>query len=235
MDEFGGIGLHQFDAGPQGIGHVDHVHVNVARDGAGETARPHGLVINLHGVVGRAAAGQRDVGDDAGEAHRTRIDAVFMVIVVAQHLAGILADAVDGRGLHDGVLRRAVLGRRGAEGADRRRGEEGAMVLARHFERIVQRPHVDAPGHLGVALADGRKERHKVEDRVDMVAGDDGSHGRGIEGVQHLERSGLAQLAAVAHVGGHDVRIAVNLAQMACQLGTDLTAGAYDKDFLHGL
>jgi len=107
------------------------------------------------------------------------------------------------------------------------------MVLPRHFERIVQRPHVDAPGHLGIALADGRQEGHEVENGVDMIACHDRRHGRGIESVEHLERPCLAQLAAIAHVGRDHVRVAVNLAQIACQFGTDLTARAYYQDFFH--
>ena len=107
------------------------------------------------------------------------------------------------------------------------------MVLAGHFERIVERTHIDVPGHLGVALADGRKQRHEIEDRVDMIPGHDGSHGRGIEGIQDLERSVFTQIPAFAHVGGDDVGAAVNPTQKNCQLGTNLTSGAYYQNTFH--
>ena len=107
------------------------------------------------------------------------------------------------------------------------------MVLARHLERIVQRTHVDVPRHLGVAFTHGREQRHEVEDRIHVVAGHDRSHGRGVEGVEHLERAVLAQRLALAHVGGDDIVVSVNLAQIDCQLGTDLPAGSYDQDAFH--
>ena len=214
VDQFRRVGLHQFDAGAQGVGHVDHIHVDVRRNGTGEFAAPDRLVINLHGVVGRTAAGQRDARYDARETHRTGVDAVFVVVVVPEQFARDLADAVDRRRLHDRVLRGFVLGRRRPEGADRRGGEQRAMVLPGHFERIVERPHVDVPGHLGIAFADGRQQGHEVEDRVDAVTGHDRGHGRCVEGVEHLERTVPGQRPALAHVGSDDVRAAVDTAQV---------------------
>ena len=112
-------------------------------------------------------------------------------------------------------------------------GEEGAVVLPRHFERIVQCAHVDVPGHLGIPLAHGRQQRHEIEDRIDVISRHNRSHGRGIKGVEHLEGTVLAQRFALAHVGGHDIRPTVNVAQINCQLGTDLASGAYYQNTFH--
>jgi hypothetical protein len=177
---------------------------------------------------------ERDVRNNARKTHRAGIDAVFVVVVVAQHFARDLADAVDRRGLHDGILRGPVLGRGGAEGADRAGREERAVVLAGHFERVVQRTHVDVPRHLGIALADGREQRHEVEDRVDMVTGDHRGHGRSVKGVEHFERPRFAESLAFAHVGGDDVAVAVDFAQVNRQLGTYLASGAYYQYTFHG-
>ena len=155
------------------------------------------------------------------------------MVIVSEQFARDLADAVDGRGLHDRILRSSILGRRGAESTDRRGGKQRAVMLAGHLERVVERPHVDVPSHLGIALADGRQQGHEVEDRIDVVTGHHRSHGRRVEGVQHLERSVLGQRPALAHVGGHDVRTAVDPAQKNCQLGTDLASGAYYQDTFH--
>ena len=227
VDQFRRVGLHQFDAGAQGVGHVDHVHVDVRRNGTGEFAAPDRLVVNLHGVVGRTAAGQRDARYDARETHRTGVDAVFVVVVVPEQFARDLADAVDRRWLHDRVLRGFVLGRRRPEGADRRGGEQRAMVLPGHFERIVERPHVDVPGHLRVTFAHSREQSDQVEDRINMVTRHDRSHCRRIERIEHFERAGLAEGLAFAHVCRHDIVVTVNFAQIDCQLGTNLASGTY--------
>ena len=227
MHELRGVGLHQFDAGTQRIGHVDHVHIDVRRYGAGEPARPDRLIVDLDGVVGRTAARQRDVRDNARKTHRTGIHTVLMVVVIPQHLARDLTDAVDGRGLHDRVLRGLVLGGRGPEGADRTGREEGAMVLARHLERIVERPHIDVPGHLRITFAHSREQSDQVEDRIDVVTRHDRRHRRRIERIEHFERAGLAEGLAFAHVGSHDIVVAVNFAQIDCQLGTNLASGTY--------
>ena len=228
MHEFRGIGLHQLHAGAQGVGHVHHVHVYVRRHGAGEAAVPDRLVVDLHGVVGRAAAGQRDVRNQTRETHRAGIDAEARVVVVAHQLARDLAHAVHGRRTHHRILRRLVLGRRGAERTDRRGGEHGALAVAGHLQRVGQRTDVDLPGQLGVLLTHGRQQRHEVENGVDAVSRHDRSHGRNVECVEHFERTLLGQRRTFAHVGGDDVGIAVDLAQIGRQLRTDLTACAYD-------
>ena len=101
------------------------------------------------------------------------------------------------------------------------------MVLAGHFERVVERPHVDIPRHLGIALAHGGQQGHEVENRIDAVTGHDRGHSRRVEGVQHLERTVLGQRPALAHIGCDDIPAAINTAQINCQLGTDLAACAY--------
>ena len=58
-------------------------------------------------------------------------------------------------------------------------------------------------------------------------------HRRGIEGIQHLEGTVLAQGLALAHVGGHHIVPAVDFAQINCQLGTDLASGAYYQNTFH--
>ena len=150
-----------------------------------------------------------------------------MVVVIPQHLARDLTDAVDGRGLHDRVLWGLVLGGRGPEGADRTGREEGAMVLARHLERIVERPHIDVPGHLRITFAHSREQSDQVEDRIDVVTRHDRRHRRRIERIEHFERAGLAEGLAFAHVGSHDIVVTVNFAQIDCQLGTNLASGTY--------
>ena len=170
---------------------------------------------------------KRQVRDNARKTHRTGIHTVLMVVVIPQHLARDLTDAVDGRGLHDRVLWGLVLGGRGPEGADRTGREEGAMVLARHLERIVERPHIDVPGHLRITFAHSREQSDQVEDRIDVVTRHDRRHRRRIERIEHFERAGLAEGLAFAHVGSHDIVVTVNFAQIDCQLGTNLASGTY--------
>ena len=92
-----GVGLHQVDGGLDGVGHVDHVEVRVAGQKAAVGAGREGGVVDVHGVVGGAAAGRRDVRDDAGVAHPPRVDTEALVVVVAEKLAGDLCDPVHRR------------------------------------------------------------------------------------------------------------------------------------------
>ena len=56
-----------------------------------------------------------------------------------------------------------------------------------------------------------------------------------IEGVEHFERPRLRSRAlALAHVGGDDVAVAVDFAQVNRQLGTDLASGAHYQYTFHG-
>ena len=192
MNQTGRIGLHQLHAGVQRVGHVHHVHIDVARNRAGEAARFHRIVENLDGIVRRAPARQRDARDDARETDAARIDSVLAVIVVAQQLARDLADAVDRIRSHQRVLRRTLLGRRQAERADRAGSEQRAAILAGDVERVHQRPHVDIPRQLRVFLAHGAQQRDQVENRIDLVLVDRIAVSMRIERVQHDERSRLA-------------------------------------------
>ena len=89
------------------------------------------------------------------------------------------------------------------------------------------------PRHLGIALADGRQQGHEVEDRVDLVSGDDRGYRRGVECVEHFERAVGPQRLAFTYVGGHDVARAVNTAQVGRQFRSDLTSGADNKYLFH--
>lgn len=101
------------------------------------------------------------------------------------------------------------------------------MVLARHLERVVERPHIDVPGHLRVTFAHSREQSDQVEDRINMVTRHDRSHCRRIERIEHFERAGLAEGHCFAHVCRHDIVVTVNFAQIDCQLGTNLASGTY--------
>lgn len=94
-------------------------------------------------------------------------------------------------------------------------------------------PHVDVPRHLGIPLANGREQRHEVENRIDVITGHHGGHGRSVEGVEHFEGAGFTQSLALAHVGCDHVGAAVNVTQVDRQFGTNLAAGAYYQDSFH--
>ena len=107
------------------------------------------------------------------------------------------------------------------------------MVLTSHFERVHQRAHIDIPRHLGIALTNCREQSDEVKDGVDLVA----CYGRGvsdgIECVQHLERTLLAQTFAIAHIGCNHIVSAVDFAQVHGQFRTDLSACTDDKNTFH--
>ena len=233
VTKFRRVGLHQLDARTQRIGHVNHIHVDVRRHRTGEPARLDRLIIDFDGIVGRTATGQGDIGNDARETHRTGVDTIFMVVIITEQFARDFADTIDGRRLHDGILRGFLFGRRRTERTDGTRREQCAMMLTGHLERIVERTHIDVPSHLGIALADRRKQRHQVEYRIDPMTGDDRSHRRSIQRIEDFERARFAERLAFAHIGRNDMRIAVNFTEVNCQFGTDLAAGTYNEDSFH--
>ena len=78
----------------------------------------HSRIVDFHGIVGGAAAGQRQVADEARKTDAAGVHAEAGEVVVAQQLARHLGNAVDGVRPLDGVLRRVVVRRGGAEGTD---------------------------------------------------------------------------------------------------------------------
>nr|GFD60082.1 hypothetical protein [Tanacetum cinerariifolium] len=78
--------------GFEGVGHVHHGQVRVLFKEALEAFAGHGLVVDVHGVVGGAAAGQALVADEAGVAQAAHVEAVVAVVPLAPLLAGQLAD-----------------------------------------------------------------------------------------------------------------------------------------------
>ncbi len=227
------VGLHHLDGRLDGVGHVHHVQPAIGLQEAGVVLVADRLVEDLHRVVRGAAAGRGAVGDDAREAHAARVDAEALMVVVAEQLAGHLGDAVHrGRAL-EGVLRRVVLRRGGAEGTDGARHEDAAIVDAGHFEDAVEAAHVHVPGHLRLALAHRREERDQVVDGADLVALHDVLDLPLVGAVEEVERPlGAQQLLAAHHadVGRDDLVGAVARAQGGDHFGADLPKGSRDED-----
>lgn len=231
-----GVGFHQLHAGVEGVGHVHHVHVGALADGAGELFAAHGAVVDVDGVVGRAAARRRHVGDEAGEAHRARVDAIFVVVVVGKQFGGHLAHAVDGAGALNGVLRRVVGWRFRAERADGTGGEDGTIVLARHFEDVPESVNTDFPRQLGAAFSDHAEQCGEVEDGVGVVLADHVGNLFAVGDVANLVGTALAQLAlrlGAGNVATDNVVVAINAAQFHCQLRANLTSGSDYQNVLH--
>ena len=170
MAQAGGVGLHQVGHGLQCVRHIHHIHIAVLGDFAGVVmALLDNLVEDLHGIVGRAAAGHRTVGDDAGETDAARIDSEAREIVIAQQLAGHLAAAVDRIGAHNGILRGAVVRSARAECSDRTGRKYRAAELLRDVEGVEQRAHIDTPGHLRHLFAGRAEQCHKIENGIDLM------------------------------------------------------------------
>ena len=216
MYELRRIGLHQLHAGTQRIGHVHHVHIDIARHGAGEAARTDRFVVDLHRVVGRTATRKGHVGNQSGETHRTGIHTETAVVIVAEHLARHLAYAVHRRRTHHGILRSLVLGRRGTERADRTGGEQRTVILTGHLQRIHQRTDIDLPCRLGLRFANSRQQGYQVKNRIDLLTRHHFRHCIGIQGVHHLERSRLGKLLALAHVRCDHIVVSVNFTEISC-------------------
>nr|GFC19114.1 hypothetical protein [Tanacetum cinerariifolium] len=82
----------QVESGLQRVGHVHHGQAGVGFEEAREVLAGHGLVVDVHGVVGGAAAGQALVANEAGVAQAAHVEAVVAVVPLAPLLAGQLAD-----------------------------------------------------------------------------------------------------------------------------------------------
>ena len=182
--QFGGVRQHDVRRRLQGIRHVHHVHEGAGCDRADELLAPDRSIVDVHGVVRRAAARQRHVRNETREAHGTRVHAVFVEVVVTEQFGRDLRAAVHRPRPLDGVLGRVDMRRLGTEGTDGGRREHGAAVLAGHFENIQQSVDLDVPGHERLALGHGGQQGREVVDRVDLVL-----------------RDNIRQLGSVPHVG----------------------------------
>ena len=75
-------------------------------------------MVDVHGVVGSAAAGESLVANEAGVSQAAHVEAMLAVVPLAPLLTSQLADAVDRIRVHDGDLRRVVVRRIGAKYGD---------------------------------------------------------------------------------------------------------------------
>lgn len=74
--------LHQLQQRAEAVVDVHHGEAGVRPQVALVAARPPGLVEDVDGVVGGAAAGRRVGADDAREAQRPKVQSVFVVVVL---------------------------------------------------------------------------------------------------------------------------------------------------------
>ncbi len=190
-------------------------------------------------VVGGAAARWRLVADDAGIADAAHVHAILAVIVLAQALAGQLADAVDRGRVHDRELRRLFARRVRAEGGDRRWPEDfqwlaGVAAFARDLEDVEQAIHVQAPGLQWRFFAGGRQHGGQLVDLGDVFVGDQACQRVVVQHVQAGVARGAVQVV-LADVRRDDVLRAVALGQRADQFTADLAIGADDEDAFHAV
>nr|GEU28576.1 hypothetical protein [Tanacetum cinerariifolium] len=228
--------VHQFDGGADGVGHVDHRQRGVRTEEACVPLAAQGRVEDGNRIIGGAAARGRLEADDAGVADAAHVHAVLDEVILAQALAGQLADAVDGGRVHHRRLR-GVHGRRGrAESGNRRRPEhlerlaDGA-ALARHFQDVEQAVHVQGPRLQRRRLAGGRQHGRQLVHLGDAFLRD---QRRQRFPVQHVERQVARRVIQVggADVGGKDIVGAVLGGQRLHQFAADLAVGADDEDAL---
>ena len=188
------------------------------------------LIEHLDRVVGGAAAGRGDVGDQAGQAQPARIDAEAAGVVVAQQFARDLGDAVHGGRPLDRHLRRALARRRRTEGADRARKEHLAAILARGLEHIVEAAHVDAPSRVRLLFRHRRKQCCEVIDRADVVPSDHFEDLLGLRAVEMLVGAlGRTVERHDAQIGSENPLGAVVLPQRRDQLRADLAQRPGDQ------
>ena len=164
-----GVGFHQGDGGFQRVGHIHHVEQCALAQRTDEFLSPHGRVEDVDGIVGGTSSGRGDVGDDAGETHRTGVDTVFIEIVVAEQFGGDFRHTVDGSGALDGVLWGAHVWRAQAERPDAAGGKHRTVVLACHLKYVPQSVDADTPCQLGLALCHDGEQCREIVDGIDVV------------------------------------------------------------------
>ena len=145
------------------------------------------------------------IRSDRGEAHRASIDAEARVVVVRQELASYLAYAINGVGLHHGILRGLIAGEVATESTDRAGGKYRTVLLASDLQRVLQSAHIDTHSQLGVLLTSCREECYKVEDRVNLVLVDKLGISLSIKSIESLERTRLSQYCIVLNIGCQDI------------------------------
>ena len=230
------VGFHQINGRLDAIGHIHHRQHRVLPDEAGVAFAPGRLVVDRHGVVGGASAGQSLGADDARVAQATHVQAKAFEVVVTEKFARHLGDTVHRRRTQDGLLWRVVPRRLRPENGDGTGTEQPHhLVLAGDFEDIVQAVHVHIPGQERLLLADGRQDGSQVIDGVNVVLPHHLLDGLPLGYVNELERARIPQrrVGPSPVAGGHNVFAAVSLAQGHGQLRTDLPYRSGDKDLLH--
>ncbi len=155
------------------------------------------------------------------------------MVIIRKKLAAHLADAVDGIGTHNGVLRGVVVRGILTERTYRAGSEYRTTEPTGHLETVGKRTHVYTPCQRGVFLTGSRQKRHEVEDGVDLILMHQRCKCSAFKNVERLERTVVAYLVAFTYVGSNDVIVAVNGAEMCGEFGTDLSACTYDQYVFH--
>ena len=206
------VGLHQLDSGMQGIGHVHHVHTRTLTDGTNKLFAFNCRVIDVYGVVGCSTSWRCYVRDNARETHRTRVNPILLLVIVAQQFGCNFRYTIDSSRALDSVLRCHYVRRVGPERTNRTRCKHCATVLACHFQDVPQPVNANLPCQSRLALGHNRKQSGQVVDGVDVVlAHHFGNHLR-ICHVGNGTRSCIFQLAfgfCSLNVACHHVTVTV--------------------------
>lgn len=86
LREGGAVGHHELVGGGQAVGHIQEGQRSIGAQEACIGAGSQRGMEYLHRVIGRAPAGKGRRGNDAGVTQRTKVNAEFLVVVLAQQL-----------------------------------------------------------------------------------------------------------------------------------------------------
>ena len=228
--QLGRIRVHDVHGGLQRVRHVHHVHECPGRDRADKLFAFYCRIVDLNGIVCRAASRKCHIGDKSREPYRTGVHTVFGVIIVTKQLGGHLGHAVHRTRPLQRVLRSVLMRSLRAERTDRGWCEHSDIVLPRDLKNIHESVYLDVPCQLRLPFRDSREQGGEIVDCVDVVLLHDAQKLLTVADISLLGGTALKQNTlwlSTFDVAGDNVALRVHIPDFHCQLRTDLSGRTY--------
>ena len=206
LRELAAVGFNEFESTAETIGHVHHGERGVGAQEASVVVVLDGLVEDIDGVIGGAAARKGLVGDNTGISAATEIEALSVVVVFTEEFEVDLGDTVHGGRSHDGLIGSHFLGSGRTESANGGGNVETALVLTSDFNNVFRAVDIDFESLLRHLFTNGRKKSAKMDNPGDAVFSNETSDVGLVGDIEESRGTGNLEFSVgEAEIGGNDV------------------------------
>lgn len=172
MSEVGIVSIEEINRRLYTVGHVHHGQSRVFGEKALVLSFFDCRVKDVDSIVSGASSGQT-WRDDPRVSETTKVDLELAVIVFSEKFQINFTDAIDGGGVHDGLVGRLISWGRRSECCDAARSKYFELVVLADIENVFESYDVDIKGQIDVLFAFGREDPTEMNDISDAIVDDE--------------------------------------------------------------